>query len=448
MVNLPELFARIPPNSLESEMALLGGLILDPRTIPEVQTLVQVGDFYTVAHAAIFASLIYLSHEEGDVNLVSLLNDLRENLAVRDAGGAGYLENLARSTPGPAGCPQWARTVRGHAITRRLIEEAGRVIYDAYSVRDIEEAHRLAGESIERLSRAAKDIDTGRSQSVGDAARDIMSDLEHARRKLSPSGFPWFDLISSGIPDKGVVTLVGHPSHGKTTFGLTLMANLSNLHGGGGMVHSVEQGPARIAGTLLSVFTGLPVHDWMNRGYVPNLMEQGAMAEATLALDRLGIVVEPDAMDAGEIYRRAVLASTGGVRRIMVDYIQDLKPMTGLRNDAEGMAESMRMLARVSTDLDMLVIVVSQLDKAARTADRAPQLNDSRGSAAIADRTDLGVTVYRPHFNDRPEDSMDMMGCERRRSLTEFAVVKNKYGPLGKVTVRFEGKSMRFCDDN
>lgn len=446
-MNLPALFNRPPPHSLESEMALLGAMLLAPNAIPSAQSIVQAGDFYHPAHAAIFASITFVFRESGELNIPALGNDLKTTHALDDVGGHSYLVKLAEETPGPAGTELWAKTVRGHAITRRLISEAASVIHDAYGARTLEESQELAARALERLSKASKDIDLGHAQTVGDAARGLLGDLEGKRRHLSPSGFDWFDRIAGGVPLKGVMTMIGHPSHGKTTAGLALMAQLTDLHGGGGTIHSVEQGPARVAGTLLSILTGLPVHQWMNSGHCPGEMERHALQASVARLDAMHLVVEPDSMDAAEIYQRAVHGATRGVRRVMVDYIQDLKPPPGFDSGAESMAESMRMLARIATELDMLVIVVSQVDKAARTADRAPRLNDSRGSAAIADRTDLGVSVYRPHFNERPVDNFDVMGCEAKRAMTEFTVVKNKYGPLGTATVRFDGKSMRFTGE-
>lgn len=443
-VHLGELFSKTPPHSVESEMAVLGAMILNHDTIPEVQTVISAADFYVTAHTAIFASITAIFSEHGRLDLVLLVDDMRGLENLRDVGGVDYLEKLARETPGPAGAMSWAKTVREHAILRRVIQESAETIYDAYHTRDGADAAGVAAKGIERLTQAAKDLDSGRSMSIGDAARSLLADIDAGRRQMIGSGFDWLDQITGGIPKKGVVTLIGHPSHGKSTFGLTLMANLASLHGGGGTVHSVEQGPQRVAGTLLSVQTGMPVHQWVNRGYQPNSIERQAYEQANARLDEISLVVEPDSMDAAEIYRRAVAGATRGLARVMVDYIQDLKPMQDMTNDAEGLAESMRVLARIATELDMLVIVVSQLDKAARTADRAPRLNDSRGSAAIADRTDLGISVYRPNFNERPEDQYDPDAFERERSKTEFAILKNKYGPLGQAVRQFDGTSMRF----
>jgi len=438
---------RPMPNSPESEMALLGAMILDPKVIADVSCVVTAGDFYDEHHASIFASMVYIERESGGLDLVLLLNDLRAGSKIESIGGVAYLEKLAAETPGPTGAMHWARSIRQFALQRRIIEVASEVSHSAYNARTLDDARELAGIALDRFCGATKDIDTGRALDVADAARSILADLQAQRRYLVSSGFPWFDSLSGGIPEKGVMTVIGHPSHGKTTWALTLMAHLASMHGGGGVVHSVEQGPERVAGTLLSVHTGLPVHSWMNAGHVPSTIEQHAIGQGIEHLRSMKLTVEPDSMDASEIYRRATRSVTKGVRRIMVDYIQDLKPMPGIENGAEAMAESMRWLARIGTELGMLCIVISQVDKAARSMDRAPRLNDSRGSAAIADRTDIGVSVYRPHFNARPEDQFDVISIEKKRALTEFTVCKNKYGSLGTATVRFEGSSMRFVEE-
>lgn len=441
---------RTPPHSLEAEMSLLGGLVLDKAALPEVRQIVEAGDFYLPAHASIFAAIAHCVETDGVSDLVRLVDDLRATNSLESVGGISYLQKLAVDCPGPTGCLAWSRVVRGHAIARRAIQAAQDAIWRVYRIRDPDDVFEEINTTINDLTRIVKDLESGRTQAVEEACDELIANLDSGKREMLTTGCDWFDQMGGGLPISGVVTAFGPPSHGKTTSMLHMMAQLASNHGGGGTIHSVEQGPRRVAGTLLSIYTGLPVHDWMNRGYVPTEYERNQLSAGRETLRQMGLRVEPDSMDATQIYRKAVIAATKGVRRIMVDYIQDLKPTGGMQNNAEGMADSMRNLARVATDLNMLVIVVSQMDKAARTADRAPKLNDSRGSGAIADRTDFGICVYRPFFDQRPEDQFSFDAhaeCARKRAITEFAVVKNKYGPLGSATVRFDPSSMRFVGD-
>jgi len=440
-----QVFDRPPPQNFEAEASVLGAMLLEPKCVHDVQDVITAGDFYVPAHAAVFASIIEVFRETGETDLVSVVTDMRSTGALELIGGTGGLQKLVEECPGPVGASTWAKLVRATAVARRLSQHAAAVAYEAQRVGTLEEAHDLAAMAAEGVRKASDDIDRGNGQMAGDAARDLVDCFALARPAMLASGFDWLDnMTGGGIPAQGVVTFIGPPSHGKTTAALTLMAQLGELHGGGGVIHSVEQRPDRVSATLLASMTGLPVHGWMNRGHRLTDVERHAMAAATARLDAIRLRIEPDPMDAGAIYRRSVRAATKGVRRIMVDYIQDLPPMPGMRNDAEGMGESMRTLARISQDLKMLVVVISQMDKTSRTQGRAPLLNDGRGSSAISDRTDLGISVYRPNFD--AQGSGDD-GYSADRSITEFTVVKNKFGRLGKATVRFDGESMRFTGD-
>lgn len=444
VINAAALFEKPLPNSPESEQALLGAMIVSPECIHEVVSLCEAKDFYSDANRAIFASCTFIHRELGELDLVTLINDLTRAGLLEDVGGTPYLVQLARECPGAAGAPRWAKVIREHSSLRMVIEACSRTVYDCYHAGHDFDASVIAQRGIDLLAASALAVDSGRTRTLGQAAKELIVQIESGQSMTERTGFDWFDRSFGGVPKSGLITMIGHNGHGKSTLALSLMLQLASLHGGKGMIHSVEQGPLRVAGTLLAFQTGLGVHNWSDSGYVPTPIERHALQAATTALDASGIVVDPDSTDAAGIYRRACVALRKGHRRVMVDYVQDLKPMPEHKHDAEGLAESVRMLARIVTELGMQVFMVSQMTLESRRRNSTPTLNDGRGSGAISDRTDMGISIFRPHYDEKPENSYDLIEVERKRAITDVSIVKNKYGRLGSVSVQFDGRCMRF----
>jgi len=448
VINAGTLFNRTPPHSEESEMCLIGAMVSKSAIIEEVTTLVEAEDFYTDANRAIFDSLVFVYRSLGEVDITTLVHDLERSDKLADVGGIAHIQACCEGCPGAYGFKLWTTTIKNTARLRRIINGCTTTVYDCYHAdRDVE-ASDIAQSGMDRIALAARDIDTGGECTLADASRELLEQIDRGESEVEKTGIYWFDEMFGGIPKQGVVTFIGQNGHGKSTLALSLMIHLAITNGGGGIIHSVEQGSRRVSGTILSILSGLNVHSWLNTGYKPNDVERLAIAQSQATLNTSGITIISDSMDAAQVYRRACVAKRAGIRRVLVDYVQDLKPMAETRNDAERMSESMRTLARIPNELGMTLFVVSQMTLESRRQKKTPTLNDGRGSAAISDRTDLGLSIFRPEFDLKPEECIDRTELDRRRATTEITVVKNKYGKHGMVSVRFDGKSMRFRKDD
>src|SRR5262249_40667395 len=128
-----KLFERLPPHSLESEMSLLGSLILDHRVAADVIGIVSgKDDFFSEAHGAIYAALIELADRHNSGDLVQLNEILKDRGVLEQVGGPDYLVELAHSVPSAASAPHYARIVAERARLRRLIDAAGQIMWDAF----------------------------------------------------------------------------------------------------------------------------------------------------------------------------------------------------------------------------------------------------------------------------------------------------------------------------
>ena len=282
---------------------------------------------------------------------------------------------------------------------------------------------------------------------MADACAEVLDDLESGKAAMIPTGFDEFDREFGGIPAGCVVTMMGTPSSGKTTLCLQILRNMAR-RGVRSLIFSNEQGAKRIAATLLTMESGVQVHDRMGRGQATR-DEREKIAAAALEIAGLPIEQMPHSMHAGQIYAQAKFAKQRGVELIYIDYLQHLPWLPGCNSETERIGESMKMLARIARDMGLTVLIVSQIDKAtskasaiAGEAKRRPTMFDGIGSSAIEQASDWIYSVFRPHMHDPLGDDPDQWRYEQ--SMTEWSVLKAKFVTRGSHALRFDPGAMEF----
>jgi replicative DNA helicase len=111
---------KIPPQSLEAEMSLLGSILLDKDAMLKIADVVQSEDFYKNAHARIFEAIIDLYQKNEPIDLLTLSNRLTEKGQLEQVGGHSYLVSLTNIVPTAAHSVNYAHIVHKKATRRRL----------------------------------------------------------------------------------------------------------------------------------------------------------------------------------------------------------------------------------------------------------------------------------------------------------------------------------------
>ncbi len=130
---------KIPPQNIEAEQSVLGGILIENSAINKVTEILDVNDFYRDAHRKIFNALIDLSERDEPADLITLTNELRKKNQLDAIGGVSYLASLIDSVPTAANIEYYAKIVKEKAILRKLIETSTEIITQSYEDRgDVE----------------------------------------------------------------------------------------------------------------------------------------------------------------------------------------------------------------------------------------------------------------------------------------------------------------------
>lgn len=434
---------KLPPQHIEAEQSVLGGILIENEAINRVMELLGADDFYRDAHRKIFDALINLSERDEPADLITLTNELRKIDQLDSIGGASYLASLIDSVPTAANIEYYARIVKEKAILRKLIQTSTEIITQSYEDRgDVEgfldEAERAIFEISEKRVRPS-------FYPIREIVKQSFTTIERLFKKKEavtgvPSGFKELDRMTAGFQPSDLIIIAGRPSMGKTAFCLDVAEYAAIENKIPVAIFSLEMSKeqlvirmlcsqANVEGTRLR--TGyLTESDW------PKLtIAAGNLSEAPIYID------DTAALSALELRAKARrLKSEYGLGMVIVDYLQLMKGRSRVESRQQEISEISRSLKALAKELNIPVIAVSQLSRKTeeRTGNR-PQLSDLRESGAIEQDADLILFIYRDEVYNRAEDNPN-------RGKAEVIIGKQRNGPIGKIDLAFLDKFTTFKD--
>ena len=146
---------RVPPQSLEAEQSVLGGLLLDNTAWDRISDVLGEADFYRADHRLIFQHIMLLIENSRPADVLTVAESLERSAKLEEAGGQAYLGSLSMNTPSAANIRRYAEIVRERAIMRQLAQ-AGTEIADAAYNPTGREAKDLIDEAEAKVFRIAE----------------------------------------------------------------------------------------------------------------------------------------------------------------------------------------------------------------------------------------------------------------------------------------------------
>jgi replicative DNA helicase len=434
---------KLPPQHIEAEQSILGGILIENEAINRVAEILDADDFYREAHRKIFNALINLSERDEPADLITLTNELRKIDQLDSIGGASYLASLIDSVPTAANIQYYAKIVKEKAILRKLIQTSTEIITQSYEDRgDVEgfldEAERSIFEISEKRVRPS-------FYPIREIVKESFATIEKLFKKKEavtgvPSGFKELDRMTAGFQPSDLVIIAGRPSMGKTAFCLDVAEYAAIDNKIPVAIFSLEMSKeqlvirmlcsqAHVEGTRLR--TG-----YLNESDWPKLtIAAGSLSESPIYID------DTAALSVLEMRAKARrLKADHGLGMVIVDYLQLMKGRARVESRQQEISEISRSLKALAKELNIPVIAVSQLSRKTeeRTGNR-PQLSDLRESGAIEQDADLILFIYRDEVYNRDPDNPN-------RGKAEVIIGKQRNGPIGKIDLAFLDKFTTFKD--
>ncbi|HJU60746.1 MAG TPA: replicative DNA helicase [Candidatus Binatia bacterium] len=440
MAGLEDNLRKVPPQNLEAESSVLGGILLENDAINIVLELLRPEDFYRESHRKVFRAMIELTDRSEPVDLITLSDYLNGRGELDAVGGSAYLASLADFVPTAANISYYARIVREKSILRSLIRTATEIATRGY------EEQGNVEEFLDTAEKVIFDISEKKIKAsfvaVGDMIKDTLKTVEklYERKEMVtgvPTGYEDLDKLTAGLQPSDLIIVAGRPSMGKTAFSLNIAANAA-FAGVGVAVFSLEMAKEQLVLRMLCSEARVN-NSKVRSGYLaerdfPKLANAaGRLHEALIYVDDTPAI---SVLELRAKARRLVRDRSKKVGLIVIDYLQLMRGMGGASNREQEISEISRSLKALAKELAVPVIAISQLNRRVEDrGDRRPMMSDLRESGAIEQDADVIMFIYRDEvYNQNSEE----------KGKAEIIVAKQRNGPIDKVELTFLNEFMRF----
>ena len=379
---------RVPPQSVEAEQSVLGGLLLDNTAWDKIADLLTGQDFYRADHRLIFQHIGELIEHGKPADALTVAESLERSAKLADVGGQAYLGSLALNTPSAANIRRYAEIVRERAIMRNLAAVGTEIADAAYSPlgRDakalVDEAEAMVFRIAEAGAKARQGfvrIDPLLTETV--ERIDMLYSREDKSEVIGlATGFVDLDRITSGLQGGDLIMVAGRPSMGKTSLVLNIAEHVALDMKKPVAVFSMEMSGPQLAMRMIGSVGRVDQHELRSGTFKED--DWSRLVDAVGKLNEAQIYIDDSAgLNALEVRSRArrLHRECGGLSLIVVDYLQLMSASGREENRATEIAEISRSLKGLAKELKLPVVALSQLSRSVEARqDKRPMMSDLR----------------------------------------------------------------------
>lgn len=438
-------FERIPPQSLEAEQAVLGGVLVDPEAINRIVELIKPKDFYRQAHQLIYEAVINLVEKNEPVDIITVSELLSDKGQLDAAGGRSYINDLAISVATTSNIAYYAEIIRDKSILRQLIQAGTEIVCTAYESEEADEAVDVAQQTIFNIAQSGLSEDITHIKDVLSTAYDSIEERFESKGSLMgvSTGFYDLDTYTSGLQKSDLIILAARPSMGKTAFCLNILTNVALKENKPVIMFSLEMSKEQLVLRMLCAEAEIDAQR-IRTGEITQ-MDFHKLGKAMSRLGEAPIyIIDSPGMSVMEMRAKArkVLLEAGEVGLIIIDYLQLMEAKTSSKGGGDNRQQEISVISRglkgIARELKVPVIALSQLSRAVESRqDKKPMLSDLRESGAIEQDADIVMFIYRDEYYNKETD---------RPGIADIIIAKQRNGPVGEIPLLFRHGITKFLN--
>ena len=431
---------KVPPHDTEAEQAVLGSMLTDQDAVIEAIEKLKPEDFYREDNKYIYEAMLNLYNKAEPIDIITVKSELISMGKFEVIGGFEYLGVLPDKVPLVSNAEKYVEIVEEKALLRKLIKASNEIIELGYS----------QNEEIENVMNQAErkifDIMQGKNQKGFSVIKDVLVESFAEIEKLYnqkeaitgvPTGFIDLDYKTAGLHNSDLILVAARPAMGKSAFALNIATNAAINAKIPVAIFSLEMSKTQLVKRMLcseatvdsnKLRTGkIEEEDWAK---LANAL--GPLSEAPIYIDE---TAEITAAEIRAKCRKLKLEKNIGL--VVIDYLQLIQG-NGKRNSnrEQEISEITRSLKILAKELDIPIIALSQLSRAAeQRADHRPMLADLRESGAIEQDADIVMFLYRDDYYN-PDSN--------KKNTAEVILAKHRSGSTGTVELLWMGNFTKF----
>jgi replicative DNA helicase len=433
---------KLPPQSIDAEMSILGGVLLENEAINRVLDILVPDDFYRESHRRIMRAMIELNEHREPCDLITLTTILKKRGELEEVGGGAYLATLVDFVPTAANIAYYARIVKEKAIARNLIRAATEIVTDGYDEQsEIEELLDKAQKTIFEISENRVKTPYYQLNAILKDTIKYIGDLYEKKENTTgvPTGFLDLDHKTAGFQRSDLIIIAGRPSMGKTAFALNI-AQYASVYAEPRYpvaIFSLEMSKEQLVTRLLCSESRVDASR-LRTGHLLDGEWDKIMRGAEKLFEAQLFIDDTPAISVLELRAKARrLKAEHDIGMIVVDYLQLMRGSGAPESRQQEISEISRSLKALAKELSVPVVALSQLNRGLESrTDKRPMMSDLRESGAIEQDADVIMFVYRDEVYNKDNPEV--------RGKAEIIIGKQRNGPIGTVNLTFLGEFTRF----
>ncbi|MBJ6802510.1 replicative DNA helicase [Geomonas propionica] len=433
---------KLPPQSIEAEMSILGGILVDNEAINRVLEVLTPEEMYRESHRKIMRAMIELNERGEPCDLITMTTILRKKGELEEVGGGAYLATLVDFVPMAANISYYCKIVKEKYITRKLITAATDIV--SHGFEDKVEVEELLDSAQKVIFEISENKLRPSYYKVSDILKDTIKNIEllYEKKELVtgvPTGYTDLDKLTAGFHAGDLVIIAGRPAMGKTTFALNVAqyAAVDSDKKFPAAIFSLEMPKEQLVERLLCSASRVDLtrlrsghlqeNDW------PKLIKgAGLLHNSKIFIDDTPSIT---VMELRSKARRLKAEHDIGI--IVIDYLQLMRGGANSESRQQEISEISRSLKALAKELSIPVVALSQLNRSLeQRTDKRPMMSDLRESGAIEQDADIIMFVYRGEVYEKENEDL--------KGKAEVIIGKHRSGPIGTVDLAFRGEFTRF----
>lgn len=432
---------RLPPFDNDAEQGVLGCCLLAPvDSIPLcVNRLQRKEAFYDLRHQVIFEALVEMQDERQAIDLITVRNWLKNKNTLEDSGGIPYIDSLMDTVPSAANISYYIDIVVENFIRRQGIEtctEGASAFFDAttpveQSLDQVEAKILKIGSDKTQEIQPIKDLVSAAIDSIEKAHQN------HGTLTGLATGFADLDRMTTGLHGGEMIVIAARPSVGKTSLAMNIAEHVAINQKLPVGVFSLEMTAESLITRMICSKARVNLRNvrdgFLSERDFPKLTgAAGKIQQSKLYID--------DSAGLSILQLRAKarrMHQLYGIKLFVIDYLQ-LLTSTNRRaeNRQQEIADISSGVKGLAKELNVPVIVLSQLNREVEKTGGKPKISMLRESGAIEQDADLVGLLYKDN-DEEPEKERDVIPVN-------LYIAKQRNGPTGDIRLSFLKAFTRF----
>ena len=436
-----EVVIKSQPNDILAEQAVLGAMLVDKDAIIASIESLKPDDFYREDNKEIYACMLELYGIGKNIDMITLKDQLTLRGTLEKVGGISYIATLVDNVPAVSNIESYVKIVEEKSVIRNLIKTAREIIENGYS--GTEDVDTLVEQAEKKIFDVVQERNSRGYSSIKEVLINVFDEIEElckSGKKISglESGFVDLDAKTSGLNNSALIIVAARPAMGKSAFVLNIANFVARHQKTPVMIFNLEMSKEEVTKRILCAEgevdsskvknAKLDSEDWLKLGEA-----SGRLSDTPIYID------DTPGVTSSELRakcRKAKLEKNIGL--IIIDYLQLMESKSKSSSRQQEVSEISRSLKILAKELNVPVIALSQLSRAAEArTDHRPMLSDLRESGSIEQDADIVMFLHREDYYDENTE---------RKNIAEVIVAKNRSGSTGTVELAWIPEYTKFAN--